>query len=46
MELDIICDLALERLGELSQEMRMEEYTRLDLLLGVRTTLSRPDERG
>ena len=37
--LDTLCDSTLERLGELSQDMRMEEYTRLDLLLGVRSIL-------
>ena len=35
-ELDALCDSTLERLGELAQDMCMEEYTRLDLLLGVR----------
>ena len=34
-ELDTLCDSILERLGELTESMRMEEYTRLDLLLGV-----------
>jgi len=34
-ELDTLCDSTLERLGELTESMRMEEYTRLDLLLGV-----------
>lgn len=34
-ELDTLCDLTLERLGELAQDMHLEEYTRLDLLLGV-----------
>jgi len=34
-ELDILCDSALERLSKLAQDMRTEEYTRLDLLLGV-----------
>ena len=38
-ELDNLCDSTLERLGELAQDMCMEEYTRLDLLLGVRTIL-------
>lgn len=36
---EILCDSALERLSELSEDMRTEEYTRLDLLLGVRVTL-------
>lgn len=35
-ELDALCDSTLERLGELAQDMCMEEYTRLDLLLRVR----------
>lgn len=43
-ELDNLCDSILEQLGELAQDMRMEEYTRLDLLLGVRSILRRPDE--
>jgi hypothetical protein len=37
-ELDTLCDSTLERLGKLAGDMYMEEYTRLDLLLGVRTT--------
>lgn len=37
-ELYTLCDSALERLGELTQDMRAEEYTHLDLLLGVCTT--------
>jgi hypothetical protein len=39
IELDILCDSTLERLGELTRNMCMEEYTRLDLLLGVRAIL-------
>ena len=38
-EPDTLCDSTLERLGELAQDMRMEECTRLDLLLGVRAVL-------
>ena len=38
-ELENLCDSTLERLGELAQDMRVEEYTRLDLLLGVRAIL-------
>jgi hypothetical protein len=34
--LDTLCDSSLERLCELTGDMRLEEYTRLDLLLGVR----------
>ena len=33
--LEILCDYTLERLGGLALETRMEEYTHLDLLLGV-----------
>ena len=36
-ELDSLCDSVLERLGELARDARVEEYTRLDLLLGVRS---------
>lgn len=39
MRLDTFCDSALEQLGELGRDMYMEEYTRLDLLLGVRVIL-------
>jgi hypothetical protein len=35
------CDLSLRRLGRLTLELRVEEYTHLDLLLGVRLSLSR-----
>lgn len=38
-KLDALCDSALERLCELVRDMVMEEYTRLDLLLGVRAIL-------
>jgi len=38
-ELETVCDSALEWLSELSEGMQEEEYTRLDLLLGVRTIL-------
>ena len=34
-----LCDLALQRLGILTSELRFEEYTYLDLLLGVRLYL-------
>ena len=36
---DTLCDVTLERLGVLAQDTCMEEYTRLDLLLGVRGIL-------
>ena len=35
MKPENLCDSTLERLGALAQDMYMEEYTRLDLLLGV-----------
>lgn len=40
-ELNGLCDSVLERLGELAQDVciGMEEYSRLDILLGVRITL-------
>ena len=38
-ELDILCDSTLERLGGLAGDMYMEEYTHLDLLLGVRAIM-------
>ena len=45
MKLNILCDSTLERLGGLARDIRMEEYTRLDLLLGVRANLRRPDQQ-
>jgi hypothetical protein len=38
-ELRNLCDSALERLGRLTSELRFDEYTYLDLLLGVRPSL-------
>ena len=35
-QLETLRDSTLERLGELTGDMSMEEFTRLDLLLGVR----------
>jgi hypothetical protein len=35
-----LCDSALQRLGTLTSELRLDEYTHLDLLLGVRPSLS------
>lgn len=35
-EMDRFCDSALQRLGALSSDLHIEEYTYLDLLLGVR----------
>ena len=34
-----LCDSALQRLGTLTSELRFDEYTYLDLLLGVRPSL-------
>jgi len=34
--MNALCDSNLEKLGHLTEEMRLEEYTHLDLLLGVR----------
>ena len=34
-----LCDLALQRLGVLTSELHLDEYTYLDLLLGVRLCL-------
>lgn len=36
LEMDIVCDLSLGKLGLLVEEMRFDEYTYLDLLLRVR----------
>ena len=38
-QLDRLCDSSLERLCELARDMHTEEYTRFDLLLGVRAVL-------
>ena len=35
----VLCDSALERLGMLTSELQLDEYTYLDLLLGVRPSL-------
>ena len=40
-ELYDFCDSTLERLGILTSELRLDEYTHLDLLLGVRPFLHR-----
>ena len=34
-----LCDSALQKLGTLTSELRFDEYTYLDLLLGVRLSL-------
>jgi len=36
-----LCDSALERLGTLTSELRFDEYTYLDQLLGVRPSSCR-----
>ena len=33
--MNALCDSSLEKLGHLTEDMRLEEYTYLDLLLGV-----------
>jgi hypothetical protein len=33
---DVVCDSSLKRLGHLTKGMNFDEYTHLDLLLGVR----------
>jgi hypothetical protein len=38
-ELYNLCDSALQRLGTLTSELHLDEYTHLDLLLGVRPFL-------
>ena len=43
-QLDTLCDLSLERLCELTRDTHMEEYTHLDLLLGVRAILLTTDQ--
>ena len=35
-EMNRVCDCGLEKLGHLTEDVRSEEYTHLDLLLGVR----------
>ena len=34
--MDRLCDLTLERLGDVSLEVRIEQYTHFDVLTGVR----------
>lgn len=36
-KMSCLCDSSLEKLGRLTEDMKLEEYTYLDLLLGVRT---------
>ena len=40
-EMHNLCDSALQRLGTVTSELRLDEYTYLDLLLGVRPSLCR-----
>lgn len=40
--MDALCDSSLARLGRLAEDMCVEEYTRHDLLLGVRCVQQRP----
>ena len=42
-QMDAVCDSSLERLGHLSQDMRIDRYTYLDILLGVRPCITRAD---
>ena len=42
-QMDAVCDSSLERLGHLAQGMRIDGYTYLDVLLGVRPYLTRAD---
>ena len=37
LAMNALCDGNLEKLGHLTEDVRLEEYTYLDLLLGVRT---------
>ena len=41
VEMYDLCDLALQRLGTLTSELHLDEYTPLDLLLGVRPSSCR-----
>jgi hypothetical protein len=40
--MDGLCDSALRRLGMLTSELRFDEYSSLDLLLGVRLSFLHP----
>lgn len=40
--MNTLCDRNLEKLGHLTEDIRSEEYTHLDLLIGVRTRKSSP----
>jgi hypothetical protein len=40
--MDCLCDLALQKLGKLTSELQFDEYSYLDLLLGVCLNLYRP----
>ena len=38
VKMDSLCDSTLQKLGTLTSELHLDEYTYLDLLLGVRLT--------
>jgi hypothetical protein len=42
-QMDAVCDSSLERLGHLARGMRIDGYTYLDVLLGVRHYITRAD---
>ena len=42
-QMDAICDSSLERLSHLARSMRIDRYTYLDILLGVRPCITRAD---
>ena len=42
-QMDAICDSSLERLGRLTRSMKIDGYTYLDILLGVRPCITRVD---
>ena len=42
-QMDVVCDSSLKRLGHLSRDMRIDRYTYIDVLLGVRRYITRAD---
>ena len=42
-QMDAVCDSSLERLGHLARNMRIDGYTYLDVLLGVRPHITHAD---
>ena len=42
--MDDLCDLTIEKLGNVSHEAHIEEYTHFDVLTGVRILVGSPDE--